>query len=119
MAVMLPLLAGAESDVELVLPGPTRKRMPSPYRYRLTYRNPHPGEPGCALLWEIAGGRLPYQIALERGRRGDLRWHCTCADAVYRGENEPHVCKHVRGLRELGRRPTAEAPAPGPCSGAA
>ena len=101
------------------LPGPTRKREPSTYCYRLTYRSPGPGEPGCALLWEVAGGRLPYQIALEREPSGALRWHCTCADAVYRGEDAPHVCKHVRGLLELGRRPAAEALVKGPCSGAA
>jgi hypothetical protein len=97
------------------LPGPTRKRTPSPYHYRLTYRNPEPDEPGCALLWEVIGGRLEYQIALEREPSGDLRWHCTCADAVYRGEDAPHVCKHVRGLQALGRsQPPAE-----PRSGAA
>jgi hypothetical protein len=85
------------------LPGPTRKRTPSPYRYRLTYTNPSPTEEGCVLLWEVQGGRLVYQIALERLAGGQLRWHCTCADAVYRGEDAPHVCKHVRGLLELGR----------------
>lgn len=101
------------------LPGPTRKRTPSDYRFRLTYRNPTPDESGCALLWEVVGGRLEYQIALERQPSGALRWHCTCADAVYRGEDAPHVCKHVRGLLELGRRSATEAPAAGPCSGAA
>jgi hypothetical protein len=101
------------------LPGPTRKRTPSAYCYRLSYRNPQPDEPGCALLWEVVGGRLEYQIALERESSGALRWHCTCADAVYRGEDAPHVCKHVRGLLERGRRPAGEAPPAGPCSGAA
>jgi len=101
-------------EFRTLLPGPTRKRTESPYCYRLTYRNPHPGAPGCALLWEVAGGRMPYQIALERGHGGELRWHCTCADAVYRGENAPHVCKHVRGLQSLGRQetPAGEAAAP-------
>ena len=92
------------------LPGPTRKRTPSDYRYRLTYRNPTPDEPGCALLWEVVGGRLEYQIALERQTSGALRWHCTCADAVYRGEDAPHVCKHVRGLLELGRAQMSPTP---------
>src|SRR5262245_30256714 len=87
------------------LPGPTRKRTPSPYCYRLTYTSPDPVGEGCALLWEVYGGRLTYQVALERQPSGRLRWHCTCADAVYRGENAPHVCKHVRGLREAGRKP--------------
>src|SRR4051812_26433972 len=80
------------------LPGPTRRRTPSPYCYRLTYRNPEPRAAGCALLWDVFGGRLPYQIALEREASGALRWHCTCADAVYRGESSAHLCKHVRGL---------------------
>jgi hypothetical protein len=68
------------------------------YQYRVTYRNPTPGESGCVMTWEVSGGRLPYQIALERTADG-LLWHCSCADAVYRGEDDPaHVCKHVRGL---------------------
>jgi len=92
------------------LPGPSRKRSPSPYCYRLTYRTPEPAAPGCALLWDVFGGRLTYQIALERESSGALRWHCTCADAVYRGELAHHLCKHVRGLQALGRR-RAESPA--------
>jgi hypothetical protein len=69
------------------------------YQYRVTYRNPAPDEAGCVMTWEVSGGRLPYQIALERTGHGDLLWHCSCADAVYRGEDDPaHVCKHVRGL---------------------
>ena len=86
------------------LPGPTRKRTPSPYCFHLTYRNPDPQAPGCVLLWEVLGGRQVYQIALERTAGGQLRYHCTCADAVYRGEDRPHTCKHVRGLQALGRK---------------
>jgi hypothetical protein len=93
------------------LPGPTRKREPSPYCYRLSYRNPQPHEAGCILLWDVYGGRQEYQIALERETTGKLRWHCTCADAVYRGEDAPHTCKHVRGLQTLGR-PTLERTTP-------
>jgi hypothetical protein len=85
------------------LPGPTRKRTESPYCYRLTYRNPQPGAEGCALSWDVMGGREIYQVALERLADGKVRWHCTCADAVYRGENRPHACKHVRGLQAQGR----------------
>jgi hypothetical protein len=85
------------------LPGPTRKREPRPYCYRLTYCNPRPHEPGCVLLWEVYGGREEYQVALEREPTGRLRWHCTCPDAVYRGMYSLHLCKHVRGLRALGR----------------
>jgi hypothetical protein len=120
MMTMTPF-RGINPEFYAWLPGPTRKRTRSRYRYRLTYRSPQPDEPGCALLWEVAGGRLPYQIALERGRRGELRWHCTCADAVYRGENAPHVCKHVRALQALGRPQPAPEPAPAPppnCVGA-
>ncbi len=87
------------------LPGPTRKRTPSVYRYHLTYRNPEPRDPGCVLLWDVHGGRQPYQIALEREPAGTLRWHCTCADAVYRGEDAPHTCKHIRGLHARLRYP--------------
>lgn len=87
------------------LPGPSRKRAPSVYRYQLTNRNPDPDLPGCVLLWDVFGGRQAYQIALERESGGSLRWHCTCADAVYRGEDAPHTCKHVRGLQTVGRKP--------------
>jgi hypothetical protein len=85
------------------LPGPTRKRTPSPYCYRLVYRNERLGSPGCALQWDVMGGREVYQVALERLPSGRFRWHCTCADAVYRGENRPHLCKHIRGLQNQGR----------------
>jgi hypothetical protein len=96
-----------------LLPGPTRRRLPSPYCYRLTYRNADPAGAGCALLWEVYGGREVYQIALERASAGGLHWHCTCADAVYRGEDAPHTCKHVRGLQKLGRRGDNPLPAAG------
>ena len=105
---MDPATPSDPTIVFTTLPGPTRRRTHSPYGYRLTYRNPEPNAPGCALLWDVYGGRLPYQIALEREPNGNLRYHCTCADAVYRGESAPHVCKHVRGLQALGR-PAGEA----------
>ncbi len=58
-------------------------------------------ESGCVMTWEVSGGRLPYQVALERTASGKLRWHCSCADAVYRGEDDPsHACKHVQGLMD-------------------
>lgn len=79
------------------LPGPSRKRTPAEYRYRLTYRNPTPTDDGCVMVWEVIGGRLPYQIAVERIGKA-TRWHCTCADAVYREDELHHRCKHVRGL---------------------
>ena len=83
-----------------LLPGPDRKRQPNVYTYRITYRNPAASQPGCVMTWEVAGGQQAYQVALKRtGEK--LRWHCTCADAVYRGEDNPkHVCKHVQGLIE-------------------
>jgi hypothetical protein len=84
-----------------ILPGADRKRSPGLYCYRVTYRNPDGQEPGCVMTWEVSGGRGPYQIALERLAPGRMKWHCTCADAVYRGEQDPnHVCKHVTGLLE-------------------
>ncbi len=86
-----------------LLPGPDRKRTPALYRYRVKYRNPEPAVAGCVLLWEVAGGRLDYQIALERDERGNLRLHCTCADASFRAEDEGRFCKHVLGLIEFGR----------------
>src|SRR5205085_4856090 len=36
---------------------------------------------------------------LDRGRHA---WHCTCADAVYKAEEQGRVCKHVQGLLEFG-----------------
>src|SRR5262245_50844114 len=87
------------------LPGPTRKRTPSPYCYRLTYRNANAQEVGCVLQWDVMGGRDVYQVAVERQANGRLCWHCTCADAVYRGESRAQPCKHVRGLQQTGRGP--------------
>ena len=85
----------------VALPGPDRKRTLAVYRFRVTYRSPSPVEPGCVMTWEVSGGRLPYQVALERTASGKQRWHCSCADAVYRGEDDPsHACKHVRGLMD-------------------
>lgn len=86
------------------LPGSDRKRTPSLYSYRITFRNPDDGAVGCVLLWDVSGGRTSYQVALERDEVGSLRLHCTCADAVFRGENEGHLCKHIRGLVEFGVR---------------
>jgi hypothetical protein len=85
-----------------VLPGPDRKRSRSLYHYRLAYRSSRPEEPVCVGLWEVVGGRTPYQVALERDEAGRHFWHCTCADAVYRAEDQGRVCKHVQGLLEFG-----------------
>ncbi|MDB5310042.1 MAG: hypothetical protein JWO38_4244 [Gemmataceae bacterium] len=88
--------------ITLILPGPDRKRVPAPYHFHVTYRNPEPGEPGCVMTWEVLGGRELYQIALERTKGGEHIWHCTCPDAVYRGEDHTaHHCKHVLGLMDL------------------
>ena len=67
-----------------------------------TYRNPDVQAPGCVTHWEVLGGRTPYQIALERDESGRHHWHCTCADAVYRAEEQGRVCKHVEGLFAFG-----------------
>ncbi len=95
-----------------LLPGPDRKREARPYGYRLTYRNPDAEGVGCLMLWEVSGGRLHYQIALERDEAGGLRLHCSCADAIFRCEAEGRVCKHVRGLMDLGRRDAGPDAAP-------
>src|SRR5260221_13807299 len=83
-----------------VLPGPDRRRTDGVYQYRLVYRQPQSDAEGCLMLWNVNGGRMPYQVALERDDNGNLHWHCTCADHIYRCEREAHhVCKHVRGLQ--------------------
>lgn len=88
--------------ITLTLPGPDRKRTAAPYHFRVTYRNPDMGEPGCVMTWEVTGGREAYQVAVERTPGGEHVWHCTCPDAVYRGDDgHAHVCKHVHGLMSL------------------
>jgi hypothetical protein len=87
-----------------LLPGPGRKGAATSY----AYRNQEPDTPGCRMIWRVAGGRLTYQIALEQDDDGNLCFHCTCADAIYRAETEGRFCKHVRGLLEFSRL-TAEA----------
>jgi hypothetical protein len=86
-----------------LLPGSDRKRRHAAYCYRLGYRNPVADAVGCVLIWEVSGGRLPYQIALERDEHGSLRVHCTCADAIFRCEAEGRFCKHVHGLLQFFR----------------
>lgn len=84
-----------------LLPGPNRKRTPRLYGFRVIYRNPDATEEGCLMTWEVLGGREKYQIALERLWTGGVKWHCTCADAIYKGSKNPyHVCKHVRAIQE-------------------
>jgi hypothetical protein len=56
------------------------------------------------MRWEVSGGRMGYLIDLERDGKGNLRFHCTCADAVFRAEEEGRFCKHLRGLIQLGER---------------
>jgi hypothetical protein len=86
-----------------LLPGPDRKRSETIYRYRLTYRNPDAEAVGCVMIWEVQGGRLVYQIAVERQEEGQLQVHCTCADAIFRAETEGRFCKHVRGFLKFGQ----------------
>jgi hypothetical protein len=85
-----------------VLPGPDRKRSGSLYHYRLVHRAARPEEPGCVSAWDVMGGRMAYQVALERDDAGRHHWHCTCADAVYRAAVRGRVCKHVQGLLAFG-----------------
>jgi hypothetical protein len=84
--------------LDVFLPGPDRKRTTTPYHYYLTYRRPELESPGCLMTWEVHGGRSPYQLALEREDGGTLQIHCTCADAVFRGDQPGHRCKHVAGF---------------------
>ena len=89
------------AELTLRIPGPDRKRQPTAYTYRVAYRSPDSRQSGCVAVWDVAGGRLPYQVALERTDAGGLKWHCSCADAVYRGEKyDRYACKHVSGLSE-------------------
>lgn len=103
---MLPSTEPIEEPVLLYarIPGPDRKRTPISYVYRLMYRDLETAGPCCIMVWEVTGGRMPYQIALERDEAATLRLHCTCADAIFRGENEGRFCKHVRGLLHPDRR---------------
>ena len=95
--------------ITLLLPGSDRKRRPAPYHYRITFRARPPVAPGCIATWEVYGGREEYQITLEKSPGNELLWHCTCPDAVYRAnDNNPHYCKHIRGLRELFELVTSE-----------
>ncbi len=94
MTLITPPARPTNTFLVTLLPGPDRRRTLSTYGFRVTYRNPEPTDTGCVMTC-----RLPYQVALERTAAGELQWHCSCADAVYRGEDNPvHVCKHVRGL---------------------
>lgn len=95
--------------LETELPGPTRKRTPAPYLYGLTYRNPNPFASGCVMVWEVRGGRIPYQIVIERDDTGEMHCHCTCADAIYRDDIPGHVCKHIQGFLQLGRQQSSAA----------
>lgn len=76
------------------------------YGFRLTHRN---DAASCIATWAVYGGDMRYQVALEQDLTGQLHWHCTCADAVYR-ERE---CKHVRYVRWARRiHEYATAPVP-------
>ncbi len=86
-----------------ILPGPDRKRKKKQYQYKLTYKNPCPYQRGCLLVWEVKGGREPYQISIERTDNGEIHSHCTCADAIYRGDQPGHVCKHILGFLQFNR----------------
>ena len=59
-----------------VLPGPTRRRTPGLYYYRLVYRDSLADNPGCAAVWEVRGGaqeflysRVMCWVAVDRGLR--------------------------------------------------
>jgi hypothetical protein len=68
------------------------------YTFRRVF-TAHPGAgEGCLGVWEVHGGHDRYQIALEAGVGGWRRWHCTCPDAIFRGERLGRACKHVIAL---------------------
>jgi hypothetical protein len=94
--------------LKLLLPGPQRRRGPTWYAYRLLFRNPDQEGAGCTMLWEVTGGRMAYQIALERDEQNEAHVHCTCADAVFRAEPEGRFCKHIHGLLSLGKTDAPE-----------
>ncbi len=91
-----------------LVPGPDRKRTLRLYHYRLVYLNPEPGAVGCILQWEVSGGRMDYQIALERDEAGQLTPHCTCADSIFRAEEQGRFCKHIRALLDLEKSAAVE-----------
>ena len=88
--------------LDILLPGPDRKRTIGPYHFHLRYRRPDQQGPGCLMTWDVVGGRMPYQLALERQENGEVRIHCTCADTVYRGDQPGHRCKHMMGFLQTG-----------------
>jgi hypothetical protein len=88
--------------LDVLMPGPDRKRTAKAYHFRLTYRRADQLSPGCLMTWEVEGGRSSYQIALERKSDGLLHIHCTCADAVFRGDLPGHRCKHIEGFMQAG-----------------
>jgi hypothetical protein len=92
-----------------LLRSPGRKRTTTLYHYRVIHQNPDPHAAGCVILWEVSGGRSVYQLALERTEAGVLRVQCTCADAVFRAEDQGRFCKHVQGLIQFAR-PTYPCP---------
>jgi hypothetical protein len=88
--------------LDILMPGPDRKRTAKAYHFRLTHRRADQQSPGCLMTWEVEGGRSSYQIALERKNDGSLHIHCTCADAVFRGDLPGHRCKHIEGFLQAG-----------------
>jgi hypothetical protein len=66
----------------------------------MNYRNADLEAVGCVMTWKVLGGRMPYQIAVERREDRCLKIHCTCADAVFRREEEGRLCKHAQGFLE-------------------
>lgn len=96
MKLARPMVA----QMRMTLPGPDRWRSPTDYQYTVTYRSPDGKIPGSLMTWQVDGGRLSYQVVLELTDSGQRKWHCTCADAIYRGSPE-HECKHVQALRAV------------------
>ena len=68
------------------LPGPSRKRTETLYRFRLI----HEGKEGdeCRLIWQCDGGKDLYQQTLAAG--GD--WECSCPAFTFKRRG---TCKHL------------------------
>jgi hypothetical protein len=94
--------APAKAVLITTLPGSSRDKAHCLYEYRLVYRQTDAEADGCLMLWQVVGGREPYQVALERDEWRQLVWHCTCPDTIYRRDQNPrHLCKHILGLLEF------------------
>ena len=57
-------------------------------------------KPDWAFIEE--GKPVPPHDSPKRKEKGTIGLHCTCADAVYRAEEQGRFCKHIKGLLHAG-----------------